>query len=99
MLNVNPTDVFHHFRRTEMLTIRDLTKEVDMSAVRGGHARGWCGDEDSRERFDSDDRDHGDRDGRDRDRHRCERNEDASATSFASVDLNLSSYGMYGATK
>jgi hypothetical protein len=86
-----------------MLTIHDLSKEVDMTAVRGGHARGWCGDEDSRERFDSDDRHDGDRDGceRDRDRHRhwCEGNDDASTRSFASVGLNLSSYGMYGATK
>ena len=82
-----------------MLTIHDLSKEVDMTAVRGGNARGWCGDEDSRERFDSDDRHDGDRDGRDHDRHRCERNDDASTRSFASVGLNLSAYGMYGATK
>jgi hypothetical protein len=76
-----------------MLTIRDLSKEVDMTAVRGGNGRGWpsCGDEDSRERFGSDDRHHGDLDGRDR--HRCERSDDASTPSFASIGINLSSCG------
>ena len=79
-----------------MLTIRDLSKEVDMTAVRGGWSS--CGDEDSRERFDSDDRHHGDWD--DRERHRCDRDHDASKPSFASVGLNLSSScGLYGATK
>ena len=78
-----------------MLTIRDLSKEVDMTAVRGGNGRGGpsCGGEDSRERFGSDDRHHGDRHGR------CERNDDASTPSFASVGINLSSYGLYDATK
>jgi hypothetical protein len=83
-----------------MLTIRDLSKEVDMTAVRGGTALRWpgCGDEDSRERFDSDDRHHGERDGSHR--HRCERNDDASP-SFAPVGsfTNLPSCGWYDATK
>ena len=78
-----------------MLTIRDLSKEVDMTAVRGGTALRWpsCGDEDSRERFDSDDRHHGER-------QRCERNDDASP-SFAPVGsfTNLASCGWYDATK
>ena len=73
---------------TEMLTIRDLSKEVDMTAVRGGW--GGCGDEDSRERCGSDDRHHGDRD--DRHRHRCERNDDASP-SLAAVGSFSLSYG------
>jgi hypothetical protein len=80
-----------------MLTIHDLSKEVDMTAVRGGTAERWpsCGDEDSRERFDSDDRHHGERH-----RQRCERNDDASH-SFASVGCfnNLPSCGWYDATK
>lgn len=71
-----------------MLTIHDLSKEVDMTAVRGGNG---CGDEDSRKRFGSDDQHHDDRDGR----KRCE---DVSTPSFASVGINLSAYG-YGATK
>ena len=50
-----------------MLTIRDLSKEVDMTAVRGGWRR--CGDEDYRDR---DDCRHDDEDRCDRDRHRCE---------------------------
>lgn len=76
-----------------MLTIHDLSKEVDMTAVRGGNDHRWpsCGDEDSRDR---DDRHHGERGGR------CERNDDASP-SFASVGFssNLPSCGWYDATK
>jgi hypothetical protein len=83
-----------------MLTIHDLSKEVDMTAVRGGTGQRWagCGDEDSRERFGSDDRHHGERG--ERHRHRCERNDDASP-SFASVGCftNLPSCGWYDATK
>jgi len=82
-----------------MLTIHDLSKEVDMTAVRGGTATRWpgCGDEDSRERFGSDDRDHGDRDGGHR---HCQRNDDASP-SFAAAGsfTNLPSCGWYDATK
>jgi len=80
-----------------MLTIHDLSKEVDMTAVRGGTAERWpsCGDEDSRERFDSDDRHHGERH-----RQPCERNDDASP-GFAPVGsfTNLPSCGWYDATK
>ena len=83
-----------------MLTIHDLSKEVDMTAVRGGTALRWpsCGDEDSRERFDSDDRHHGERGWSHR--QRCERNDDASP-SFAQVGCftNLPSCGWYDATK
>jgi hypothetical protein len=83
-----------------MLTIRDLSKEVDMTAVRGGNAPRWasCGDQDSRERFGSDDRDHGERG--ERHRHRCDGNNDASP-SFAQVGTftNLQSGGWYDATK
>jgi len=63
-----------------MLKIQDLSKEVDMTAVRGGW-RG-CGDEDSegRRHDRDDDRDH-DRDGRDRDHKRC----DADQPSFNSL--------------
>jgi hypothetical protein len=82
-----------------MLTIHDLSKEVDMTAVRGGTAHRWsCGDEDSRERFGSDDRHHGEWERRHR--QRCERNDDASPC-FASVGsfTNLPSCGWYDATK
>ena len=80
-----------------MLTIRDLSKEVDMTAVRGGTGQRWpgCGDEDSRERCGSDDRHHGERH-----RQPCERNDDASP-GFAPVGsfTNLPSCGWYDATK
>jgi hypothetical protein len=80
---------YHHFGRTEMLTIRDLTKEVDMTAVRGGW--GGCGDEDSEgRRHDRDGCRDGDRDGRDRDG--CEHHErrfDSSAPVGAFANLNL----------
>ena len=81
-----------------MLTIHDLSKEVDMTAVRGGNGRGWqsCGDEDSRERCGSDDRHDWDRD--DRHRHRCDRNDDACPSLAAVGSFNLS-LGGYGATK
>ena len=79
-----------------MLKIHDLSKEVDMTAVRGGNHACWtrCGDED-RERFDSDDRHHCERG--DRDRPRCERNDDASPSfgCFASLQAG----GWYDATK
>ena len=71
-----------------MLTIRDLSKEVDMTAVRGGNAHGWqgCGDEDSEGRR-HDHRD-GDRDGRDRER--CEPHQRFdSAAPVASFNLGL----------
>ena len=82
-----------------MLTIRDLSKEVDMTAVRGGTGQRWpgCGDEDSRERFDSDDRHHGERG--ERHRQRCERNDDASPSFAVGSFTNLPSCGWYDATK
>ena len=84
-----------------MLTIHDLSKEVDMTAVRGGTAVRWpsCGDEDSRGRFDSDDRHyHGERD-RCR-RQRFERNDDDSHSfSRAGCFSNVPSCGWYDATK
>lgn len=69
-----------------MLTIRDLSKEVDMTAVRGGDGKRWpgCGDEDSRDH----DRDDGDRDGWHR--HRCEPKDDASPSLAAVGSFNLS---------
>ncbi len=79
-----------------MLTIHDLSKEVDMTAVRGGTDRRWsCGDQDSRERFGSDDRDHGE--WGECHRERFERNDDASPC-FASVGFstNLQARGWYG---
>jgi hypothetical protein len=78
-----------------MLNIHDLSKEVDMTAVRGGNAVRWpsCGDADSRERFDSDDGHHGERG----DRQPCERNDDASP-SFGCF-TKLPSCGWYDATK
>jgi len=81
-----------------MLTIHDLSKEVDMTAVRGGTGPRWCGDKDSRERFGSDDRHHGERD-RCR-RQRFERNDDDSH-SFARAGCfsNVPSCGWYDATK
>jgi hypothetical protein len=87
---------YHHFRRTEMLTIHDLSKEVDMSAVRGGW--GGCGDEDSERRHH--DRDGcRDRDRDDRDRDGCEHYErrfDSSAPVGSFVNLNLGLKGGYG---
>ena len=74
-----------------MLTIRDLSKEVDMTAVRGGWSS--CGDEDSRERFDSDDRHHCEP--HRRHRERCERNDDASPSFAAVGSFSLSSNGGY----
>ena len=74
-----------------MLTIRDLSKEVDMTAVRGGDGlrRPTCGGEnDSRERFDSDDRHHGER---------GERNNDDSL-GFGCF-TKLPPCGLYDATK
>ena len=70
-----------------MLTIHDLSKEVDMTAVRGGW--GGCGDEDSEGRRHDRDRD---RDGRDRDG--CEHHERrfdscAPVGSFANLNLGL----------
>jgi len=82
-----------------MLTIHDLSKDVDMTAVRGGTGRRWpsCGDEDSRERFGSDDRDHGERGGCHR--QRFERNDDASPSFGVGAFANLPSCGWYDATK
>jgi hypothetical protein len=83
-----------------MLTIHDLSKEVDMTAVRGGTAQRWssCGDEDSRERFCSDDRHHGEW-GEHR-RQRCERNDEASPSfALAGSFTILPSCGWYDATK
>ncbi len=80
-----------------MLTIHDLSKEVYMTAVRGGTHLRWpsCGDEDSRERFDSDDRYHDERCWRHRERF--ERNDDASPC-FAQVGCftSLQARGWYG---
>ena len=74
-----------------MLTIQDLSKEVDMTAVRGGWSS--CGDED-REWFDRDDRHHCERGDRDRDHERCERRYDASKPSLGLAgSFNLSSCG------
>ena len=74
-----------------MLKIHDLSKEVDMAAVRGGNARGWqgCGDEDSEGRRHDHDRRDGDRDGRDRDG--CEPHERRfdSAAPVASFNVGL----------
>ena len=76
-----------------MLKIHDLSKELEMTAVRGGNAARWpsCGDEDS------DDRHHGERGDRDRHRQRCERNDDASLG--VGCFTNLPSCGWYDATK
>lgn len=75
-----------------MLTIHDLSKEVDMTAVRGGW--GGCGDEDSRERHDFDrhrcePRDH------DHDRRRCEWDDDDDSRRCFGLDASfkLSSCG------
>jgi hypothetical protein len=72
-----------------MLTIRDLSKKVDMTAVRGGW--GGCGDEDSEGRRHDRDRCR-ERDRDDRDRDGCEHHErrfDCSAPVGAFANLNL----------
>jgi hypothetical protein len=77
---------------TEMLTIQDLSKEVDMTAVRGGWQH--CGDEEHRDR-DECRHDDDDRCDRDRDRHRCGLGNDASASFGLAGSFKLSSSGNY----
>jgi hypothetical protein len=83
-----------------MLTIHDLSKEVDMTAVRGGNSACWtrCGDEDSegrrhdRDRYRDCDWDRRDRDGCEHYERRFDRC--APVGSFANLNLGLN--GGYG---